>query len=368
MSPFRKSDRPTGPWYVWPSLPGFGRVGPWSTGLSSKALAESVERWLKDIAVSDPAVVRGILEGHYSLREAYQAHQEKRLGALKEKARDPLIVDVIERFRAISTDRRQREGLDMLEVAIPRGARFSWLTEAKHITDLLTDAARTRKVNSVHRSLYHAIKGLLTYQVGKARKLAICADVQFRHEDDTRRVDVTAEQLATLLDACDPEMRDLAAAAALTGIDRKPLLALTPAAFDFARGVVRVPDRKAKGRPRTLELSDAALSIFRRRAAGLGGHDRLWALGEDAVEGRWAAAKRATGLDVRFKDLRHVFAGAWVDEGGTLTELGATLGHKRAATSLRYIDRQKSASAERMDRVAERLGLAREHLRVERGA
>lgn len=366
---FRKGGRPKGPYYTWPTLTGFGKVGPYSTGVRTKALAESVERWLRDAALSDPAAVRGIVEGHYSLREAYQASKEHRLQALVEQSRDPLLVEVIERYRAIATDRRVLDGLEALERAVPSAARLSWLTAPKHITDLLSAAvAGGQKVNSVHRSLYAAVKGVLSYELGKARKRAITADVVFRYQDDTRRVEVTPEELRALLDACDEEMRDLVTAAVLTGVDRGPLLALTPAHVDLSAGLVRIPDTKNDARQRAVPLSHAALVLFRRLIAGRGEREPLFRLTPGAVSNRWSAVQRATGLDVRFKDLRHVFSNAWVDEGGTLAQLGDVLGHKKASTTLRYTARQARADRARVDRVAERLGLVRDHLRVEKGA
>lgn len=367
MSPFRKSGRPT--WYVWPVLPGFGRVGPWSTGVRSKALAVSVEQWLKEIAMTDPAVVRGIVEGHYSLRDAYVAAKERRLETLKERTMDPPLRDVIARYEATVRDRRILNGIAQLGEMAPKGARLSWLLVPKHITDLLTTAvAEGRKVNSVHRSLYAAIKGLLTYEVGKARKAQITADVVFRHEDDSRDVDLTAEQLQLLLDASDPRLKPIIQTAVLTGIDLGPLAEMKAAHIDFDAGRVRVHDRKNKARHRTIELSDAALAVLRIQALGRGPDEPLWDLTYEQIPNYFVAARRRAGLTwLRFKDLRHVFATAWVKSGGSLKDLGKLLGHTRATTTLRYTARQASEAKQRMDTVAEQLGLARPHVKVEQG-
>jgi integrase len=363
---FRKQGRPT--FSVWLTLPGFGRVGPWSTGLRNRALADSMEGWLRDVAGSDPAVVRGILAKHYTFREAYVAHKERRLEALKEQAADPPLAEVVNRYRNVVQDRRQLDGLDQLLEAAPRAARFSWLTTPKHIRDLLTDAVQGGlRINSVRRSLYAAVKGVLEYQVGPGKKALIAAEVKFATEDDARAVDVTPEQLQAMLDACDEQMRDVALAAVLLGIDRKPLLALTPAKLDLTGRLVRVPDTKNPTRPRTLALSDAALAMFRRLVAGKGPNETLFALNANQVEKRWQQVKRDTGLDVRFKDLRHLFANAWVDEGGTIAGLGGALGHGKASTSLRYTRRQARTDPEQMNQVAERLGQSRPHLRVKEG-
>lgn len=365
--PFKKPGRSM--WYVSPSLEGFGRVGPWSTGLRAEKSAAAVEAWLHDVSITDPAVVRGIVEGHYSLRRAYQAHREGTLRQLKEQPQDPPLREVAATYRATVRDRRILDGLDQLDTAAPKGARFSWITDPKRLTDLLNQhVAKGRKVNSVHRSLYAAIKGLLTYQLGNAKKRAITADVVFKYEDDTRHVDVTPAQLHTFLDALDPETRALAVAAVLTGIDRGPLLRLTPSRLHLEDGCIEVPDTKNRARWRMLEVSDAALAVLRRQAAGKEPAERLFPMNDKTVEGRWQGVKHATGIDLRFKDLRHVFANAWVDEGGALADLGKALGHTKASTSLKYTSRQRSPARARMEKIAARLGLDRDHLRVEKGA
>lgn len=368
MSPFKKSDRPRGPWYVWPTLPGFGRVGPWSTGLRNRSLATSVEQWLKEIAISDPGVVRGIIEGHYSLREAYVAGKEGRLQELRDRLSDPPLLEAIERIRPTVRDRRLRNGLAQLEELAPKGARLSWLFAPRNITDLLNRAAETRKINSVHRSLYAGIKRLLVYEVGKARKAQITADVVFAQEDDSRDVQLTTQQLRRLLEVSDPALRVMIEIAVLTGIDRAPLTRLTPAHIDFGAGTMRVQDTKAKSRMRTLQLSDAALAILRIQADGREQYEPLFDLNYDEYGRRFKVVRVAAGLPrLRIKDLRHVFATYWVQSGGSLKDLQAALGHTRAATTLRYTGSSAAEARGRMDAVADQLGLARPHLRIEEG-
>jgi integrase len=366
---FKKHGRKKGPFYTWPTLPGFGRIGPYSTGLRSKALAQSVEQWLRDVAASDPEVVRGILAGRFSLREAYVAHKEGRLAALKAMASDPPLREVVRRFRSTVTDRRVQNGLGLLEQLAPRGARFSYLSDPKRLSDLLHDAvASGLRVNSVHRGLYAAIKAMLVYELGNAEKRRITADVVFRHEDDSRDVTLTAEQARRLLAACDEALRPLVAAAVLTGVDRGPLLRLTPAHVDLAAGTLRVPDTKNRERQRTLELSAAALAVLRLQIAGRSEGERIFSVRGSQVDKSFPRAAAVAGLPgLRFKDLRHVFATTWVQTGGGLKDLGGALGHSKASTSLRYTASQARAARNQMDAVAEKLGMGRAHLRAEKG-
>jgi integrase len=362
---FRKPGRPG--FYCWPTLPGIGRVGPWSTGASSKRLAESVDAWLRQVAMTEPEIVRGIVAKRYSLREAYVAHLEGRLGALKENMSDPPLTEAARRYEGTLSDRRLLNGVAQLLELAPKGVRLSWLN-SRNITDLLVLArSKGRKTNSVHRSLYAAIKGLLAYELGNAQKRAITADVKFTYEDDTRHVSVSPEQIAALLGACDPEMYDLAVAAMLTGVDLSPLLRLTPGSFDFDRQLAHISDTKNVARRRTIELSETATAHFRRLAANARNADApIFRLTERQATFRWIAARRSVGMDVRFKDLRHVFATAWVDDGGALHDLGGVLGHSKASTTLKYTARQVQEQRQRMERVAERLGLQHQHVKVER--
>lgn len=361
---FKKPGRPYR--YTSPTLPGFGRVGPWSTGLKPKALSDAVESWLKQIAVTDPEAVQGIVDGKYSLVEAYVAEKTGRLETLKAGASDPPLSEAIRRYEKTQTDRRKLDGLRQLGNLTEKSTRLSYLADAKNITGLLATArAAGKRTNSVHRSLYAAIKGLLAFELGEERKAQITREVQFTYEDDTRHVDADPAQVACLLAACDPELRDLATAALLTGIDRGPLLKVERGHLDFERGTLRVHDTKAKSRQRTIHLSEEAERHFRLVLAKMPDTERrLFRLSDSQISNRWQAVKQATDLTIRFKDLRHVFANAWVDEGGSLNDLAEILGHTKKTTTLRYTARQATESRERMGRVADRLGLRSQHVRI----
>ncbi|MBW3627735.1 MAG: site-specific integrase [Gemmatimonadetes bacterium] len=363
---FKKKGRSN--WYLWPTLPGFGRVGPWSTGTANERLAKGVEHFLQDLALTDPSAVRGIVEARYSLQDAYIAQREGRLAELKERSGDPPLNEVIRRFEAMVTDRRIQDGLEQLSALAPRGARMSWLTQPKNISDVCASAvAEGRKPNSVKRSLYRAIADLLGYEIGKARRATIMADVVKPGENDARDVTLTAEQAAELLEACDEEIRPIITVAILTGIDRGPLLRLTPAHVDVHAGTIKVPDRKSASRSRTLELSTAAQVILRQESAGKRADEAIWKISEHALGRRFRTARQAAGLEwLRIKDLRHVFATMWVSSGGGLKDLGGAMGHSISATTLKYTASQAREVRTQMDRVARALRLDRAHLTLEK--
>src|SRR5690606_10237814 len=122
----------------------------------------------------------------------YVADKEGRLDILKATLKDPLLSESIARYRKTQTDRRKLNGLAQLEALLKKGTRLSWLREPRNITDLLAKAREEgRKTNSVHRSLYAAIKGLLVYELGEETKAKITRAVQFTYEDDTRHIDAS---------------------------------------------------------------------------------------------------------------------------------------------------------------------------------
>lgn len=352
--------------YVWVSLPGFGRVGPWSCGTPNKAQAEAMEAWLKGAALREPALVRGIVQRDYSLREAWVAHLEGRSQELRERSSDPVLAEVVTRFRPLAKDRRIENGLDMLLERVPKGERLSWLTDHKNISDVCARAvADGRKPNTVRRSLYRAIADLLAYEIGKAERARILADVVKPGEDDARDVTLAPAEVGRLLDACDLEMRPLVELAVLTGIDRGPLLALRVRDFDEKAGRLWVPDKKTRARRRTLELSAAAQAVVRRQAAGRGLHEPMFELTAGAIDHRWGTLRKNAGLPtLRFKDLRHVFATFWTSGGGAIKDLQHALGHQEQHTTLRYTAHQAAEQRKQMDGVADAMGLGR-HLRVE---
>lgn len=362
---FRKQGRKG--WYTAPTLPGFGRVGPWLTGPHAKRDADAVERWLRELALTKPQAVRGLVDRRYSLREAWVAHLEDRLAELELLAGDPQLADVVDRFRGVVTDRRTLDGLDMLLRLAPRNARLGWLTDSKNISDICATAvSEGRRPNSVLRSLYRAIVDLLAYEIGKKQVQPILFDVVKPGEDDAREVSVTLTEIQRLLELADAQMRDFVLAALLTGVDRGPLLRLRVRHFDEERGELDVPDTKAAGRRRRLALSGPALAVFRSAIAGRGPDEPIFPLTVNQVTYRWRELRKAVGrTDLRIKDLRHVFATYWTQAGGPLKDLGAALGHTKRETTLRYTTAQASMQRELMDRTARAMGLGRAHLRVE---
>ena len=357
--PFRKKGRSG--YYVRPTLPRVGRVGPWSTGTGNKKLAQAMETMLREFALlGQQELISLVASGQVRLPELYSAKLEGRLEQLQRQAKDPLLKDVISRVLPHLGDERVRQGLKQLCDMAPARARLSWLFDPKHVSDLLARAvAQDRKPNSVKRSLYRAVSDLLTHELGKSRRMAILAEVKVPSENDTRDVNLSSDQIQRLLGACDSYFRPLVAFALLTGIDMSPVLNARVQDFDPGAGTLWVRDRKTTARRRHLELSTAAQDIVRAAIANKGPEESVFGLTYHMLRHRWDKVRVEIGQpDLRFKDLRHVFGGHWVNTGGPLKDLGRALGHKVDSTTLRYTAVQASRLRGHMDAVARSMGIA----------
>lgn len=101
--------------------------------------------------------------------------------------------------------------------------------------------------------------------------------------------------------------------------------------INMETGMLRLPDSK-RG-PRTVYLDDQALAVLRslpepHSGPIFGPRSRL--------ARTWQVVRDATGIDARMYDLRHTFASNALAAGEGLSQIGLTLGHRCADTTMRY--------------------------------
>lgn len=414
MVAYRRSDRPHAGYLIEPTLPKpWGRVGPWRTGMRRKDEAERVERWVRDLALTQPEAIDALVQGRIRLQEAWIAHLRGTLDDLIAGLGDPPLAAAADTFKELVEDERVRtglEGLAELAVAVeakraeaagttapkPGTIRLSWLLAPANVTELYAVAMTRRSAGTVYRTTHRAVADLLAHHYGIARRDAVMAEVSKPQVEDRREVRLTASEVQRLLAVCDPDTRDLIALAMLLAVDLSPLLALTPRLFDEERGLLEVRDAKTKARPRVIEVSTPALAILRRRCAGLGPDDRLFSWTRGQVRHRFEAARdRAAGRPsrnrrergaaadpigeeaerllnehrivtlpvLRFKDLRHLLPTAWNALGLPPEDLKGIMGWaERSNMSERYTTARVRGDRKNLDKVAEFLGLDRLHV------
>lgn len=371
----RRKDRPNEGFAIRITLPKpWGRVGPWQTGMFTKAKAMQVQAWLYDQAIARPLLVDGIVAHRFSLRDAWVAKQRGTLDALIAGVNDPLLVDAVAEYREVCKDERTRDGLKKiahrgddgkLSGYAPAGARLAWLTPVTIRQMYAKEEAKGRKPNSVRRSLHRAVVELLAFKLGLEARDTLMKNVKAPGEDDTRRVELTPEQIERVLGAIAVErFRWMVLTAIHTAADRKPLLALLPVHFDDAAGTLTIPDHKTRSRWRVLRLHDDARTVLRVACAGVGEQERLFPWTEGQVRDLWEAARAEAKLpQLRFKDLRHLMPTALTAEGVPQAEVEKVLGHAPGSSSTRrYITPVGDPAT--LAAASKRLGLSGAHLRA----
>lgn len=126
--------------------------------------------------------------------------------------------------------------------------------------------------------------------------------------------------------------------ALFTGARSGEITAIQWSHIDWDRKQVRLPDSKGN-EPRTIHLSDAAIEVL-KALPRVGSYVVAGAKRGEAYKNltrAWGTAREYAGLqDVRLHDLRHSFASLAAGRGLSLQTIGALLGHKVAATTMRY--------------------------------
>jgi integrase len=122
---------------------------------------------------------------------------------------------------------------------------------------------------------------------------------------------------------------------------------------DWPRKQIRLPDTKLN-EPRTIHLSDAAIEIL-KGLPRIGGFIIAGRYKDEPFQNltrAWIIARAFGGLqDVRLHDLRHSYASLAAGRGVSLQMIGKLLGHKVAATTMRYAHLARDAAASVNDEI-----------------
>jgi integrase len=261
-------------------------------------------------------------------------------------------------------------GAGIVLALAPRDARLSWLTKPTHLTELYRRAIRgddhgggARSPNSVRRSVHQAVAAVLRAYFGRGKMLAIVADAEVPAVSDERSVMMTVAEVQRALDVADDEFRPVLGLAVTTGIDRAPLRAGILADYDDEQGTLQVRDRKTAARPRmlllrgepVLEHAEHWLKRLVARRTDLGAP--LVAFTNRQIQTRWEAIREEIGRpEVRWKDLRGIFATHYLLAGGDTRDLQHILGHSTTAMTLRYLRRLPPGNRARLQEGARHLG------------
>lgn len=179
---------------------------------------------------------------------------------------------------------------------------------------------------------------------------------------ETRTKLPTVDQLATLTVAMDEKYRAVIPLAAWCGLRSGEIAALTRSDIDIDaqkvdvnRAAVTLPGKgrqiastKTEGSIRTVSIPEVVLPIIEQHLddhVGVKQDSLLFSSPTDparpvpaeTLRNHWLKARAAAGVpELRLHDLRHFAGTTAAQSGATLAEVMARLGHKSAATALRY--------------------------------
>lgn len=153
---------------------------------------------------------------------------------------------------------------------------------------------------------------------------------------------LTLEEVNALADACtNPKAAAYILLAAYTGIRRGHLLRLTKA--DVRDGFIYL-DRTSKTRTlQAVPLHPRVKELAEKLPLGIG--DRQ-------LREEWMAARKATGIDCRWHDLRHTCASWLVQAGVPIYTVAQVLGHSSVTVTQRYAHQSPKHLAEAISKLA----------------
>jgi integrase len=216
-------------------------------------------------------------------------------------------------------------------------------------SDMLKSGAHPRTVEQVHQVLHialaHAVKWGLV-----GRNVADSADPP--RPPKRRIAPVSAEDIKRLTADAPELLRDIIEVDVRTGLRRGELLGLQCPYVDIPARLARIewtlqrvdgkrilkPPKTERGR-RTVPLDEKAARILERRCAGRREGFVFCRADGSPLDPSWLThafrdLARGLGLDMRFHDLRHAYAGLALMAGVDMRVLRELLGHEDIATTV----------------------------------
>lgn len=362
-----------GIWYVWPTINGSRLKAKKSTGIRVEddpqgteaddmaAALRMIHRW----GFAD--LIDRLNDGDLSVPQLYAAYSDhngphEALRKLRQEHTDPSISDYVAEKRSglKPNDQRVQAGFQMLVDLAPSNARISWLNNWENVQGLYAKAVKQgRKPNTVRRSLHRAVAELLKVYLGsRSAMLVFMDDVEIPGELDERGVMLNRGELRELIDSADEGFRPVILLAVGTGIDRKPMLKLSVRHWDQQERVLSVPDRKTRGRLRRLHLEPTMAAVLDHLAAGRSQSEQLVQLTEHQVRKRFEVLRgRMERKDLRWKDLRGIFATTAIMCAWSPKKLQRWLGHTNPSMTIRYMNQTPVGAEPAPQEVLTALGL-----------
>jgi integrase len=184
----------------------------------------------------------------------------------------------------------------------------------------------------------------------------------FRGVDKARADYLETVAASRLINACDPNFKQLATGALVSGMRFSELARLVVADFHAASGTVTVRQSKS-GKARHVVLTDEGIRLFKRLTAGRSNGDLIFhnnGLPWKTTQQPMALACKRAGIvpAVSFHALRHTYASLAVMNGTPLLVLARNLGHRdERMVTQHYGHLSRSYVADEIRKGAPRFGI-----------
>lgn len=186
---------------------------------------------------------------------------------------------------------------------------------------LLSHVAEIARREWGFTTLCNPVKGIRQPPPGSARTR------RFRRDESQRL-------FAAISATRNPEVEPIVRLAIETGMRRGEILSLDWEHIDLARRLAHIPITKT-GSPRTIALTDGAVSLLQSRQAAPSG--RVFTISPNAFRLAWVRAVRRSGIaDLRFHDLRHEAVSRFFEMGLSMPEVASISGHRDPRMLSRY--------------------------------
>lgn len=305
-----------------------GKARTFSTGATSKAVAQDVERVVDRLkGRREWDALEAVFDGRLSLAEVYDADLRgtlaERLDELGDVDLDALVTEWAKRANAIYV--RQ------VRAFVVEGERFpASRFRRKAISEFLATLPHAEPTKNRYRAALSVFaKWLVEREVLDGNPVR---DVAMYKERDPRMIWMTWEQAQRVADAAHSPYRELYALMAATGMEISAALSLTRDAIDLTAQTIHAQGSKTAWRNRVVRYEPWAQGyVFRLIAgrlptaplfAGISRYMALW---------HFRAAQQAVGLTGHhLHDLRHTYAVNALRKGYKPQVIAHQLGHRDA--------------------------------------
>lgn len=203
------------------------------------------------------------------------------------------------------------------------------------VDPLDTDAVRRRRATT--NRVLTILKAALNHAYNSGRiqsKLAWDTVKPFREVNLPRIRHLTDDEVVRLVNACDPDLRQIVIAATLTGMRYGEVCSLRARDFERDSKTILVAVSKS-GKPRHIYLTPEGFQFFEQATAGKDGRDMMFIR---AAGGAWGKSHQFRPLReacvaariepaISFHILRHTYASRLALAGAPLMAIATQLGH-----------------------------------------